>query len=67
MVADFKIVRVTIPLNGSIVGRTIGQLNIPEECRIVDMFREDRLAYPDESFVFKGRDSIMLCAPGEGC
>lgn len=63
MVTGFKILRVTIPLNGSVIGKTMEQLNIPEECRIIGLFREDRIIYPDETFVFKGRDSIMLCGP----
>jgi trk system potassium uptake protein TrkA len=65
MVMGFKIVRVTIPLNGSVVGRTIEQLNIPRECRIISIFRGDRLMYPDESLVLKGRDSVMLCGSAE--
>lgn len=65
MAAGFKIVRVTIPLNGSVVGRTLGQLNIPEECKIIGVFRGNRLIYPDESLMLKGGDSVMLYGSAE--
>lgn len=61
MIVGFKILKVMIPLNGSVVGRTIEELNIPDGCRIIGVFREDRVIYPDEAFMFKGRDNVMLC------
>ncbi|MGQ9551524.1 MAG: potassium channel family protein [Candidatus Bathycorpusculaceae bacterium] len=58
--ADFKIVKVTIPPNGSIIGKTIDQLGIPEECRIIGIFRNGEIVYPTRSFVFKGKDRVLL-------
>lgn len=58
--ADFKIVKVTIPSNGSIIGKTINQLGISEECRIIGIFRNGELGYPTKSFVFKGGDRVLL-------
>jgi trk system potassium uptake protein TrkA len=58
--ADFKIVRVTIPPNGSVIGKTIEQIGIPEECRIIGIFRNGELVYPTKSFVFKGKDRVLL-------
>lgn len=63
--ADFKIVRVTIPPNGSIIGKTTDQLGIPEECRIIGIFRDGELVYPTKYFVFKGRDRVLLSGPLE--
>jgi len=58
--ADFKIVKVTIPPNGSIIGQTIDQLGFSEECRIIGIFRNGELVYPTKSFVLKGRDRVLL-------
>jgi len=58
--ADFKIVKVKIPPNGSIIGKTINQLGISEECRIIGIFRDGELVYPTKSFVFKGGDRVLL-------
>jgi trk system potassium uptake protein TrkA len=58
--ANFRIVKVTIPPNGSIIGKTIDQLGIPEECRIISIFRNAEIFYPTKSFMFKGGDRILL-------
>lgn len=63
--ADFKIVKVTIPPNGSIIGKTIDQLGIGEECRIIGIFRNDKLVHPTKSFVFKGEDRVLLSGSRE--
>jgi trk system potassium uptake protein TrkA len=58
--ANFKIVKVTIPPNGSIIGKTIGHLDLSENCRILSIFRNGELVYPTKTFVFKGGDRILL-------
>jgi trk system potassium uptake protein TrkA len=58
--ADFKIVKVTIPPNGSIIGRTVDQLGAGEECRIIGIFRNGELTYPTKDFVLKGKDRVLL-------
>lgn len=61
--ADFKITKVTIPFNGSIIGKTINQLGFSEECRIICVFREGVLVYPAKDFVFKAKDKVMISGP----
>lgn len=61
--ADFKITKVTIPFNGSIIGKTIKQLGVSEECRIICVFREGVLVYPAKDFVFKAKDKVMISGP----
>lgn len=61
--ADFKITKVTIPSNGSVIGKTVNQLGAPEECRIVCIFREGELVYPARDFVFKAKDKVLLSGP----
>lgn len=58
--ADFKIVKVTIPPNGSVIGKTIDGLGVPEECRIIGIFRNGQLVYPTKSFIFKSGDKVLL-------
>ncbi len=58
--ADFKIVKVIIPPNGSIIGKNIAQLGVGEDCRVIGIFRNGELVYPTKSFVFKGRDRVLL-------
>lgn len=58
--ANFKIVKVTIPPNGSIIGKTVDHLYVSENCRILSIFRNGELVYPTKSFVFKGGDRVLL-------
>jgi len=58
--ANFRIVKVTIPPNGSIIGKTVDQLGISENCRIIGVFRNGALVFPTRSFVFKGGDRVLL-------
>jgi Trk K+ transport system NAD-binding subunit len=60
---DFKIAIVKIPLNGNAVGKTISQLKIPEECRIICLFHGGRLDYAYENKVLRGGEKIVLCGP----
>lgn len=58
--ANFNIVKVTIPPSGSIIGRTVDQLGVSENCRIVGLFRNGALVFPTKSFVFKGEDRVLV-------
>lgn len=62
---NFKIIRVKIPFNGNAVGKTINQLDIPNECRVIGVFREGKLTYVNEGTVLKGGDQVILCGPKE--
>ena len=62
---DFKIVKVTIPSNGCIIGKTLDELGIPRGCRIISVFRNVELIYPTKSFVFKGKDRVLLSGSHE--
>ncbi len=63
--ANFKIIRVTIPSSGSIIGKTIDQLGISEECRIIGIFRNGALTYPTRSFLLKGGDRVLISGTAE--
>jgi trk system potassium uptake protein TrkA len=65
MTPDFKSVIVTIPINGSIIGKTLKQLDMGEDCRVAALIREDRFLFPSDSFVFLGSDRVLLCGSTE--
>ena len=63
--ANFKIVKITIPQNGSIIGKTTDDLGISENCRIIGIFRNGVLLFPTKSFIFKGGDRVLLSGSAE--
>jgi len=62
---NFKIIIVTIPHNGSIIGKTVDQLGIPKNCKITNVFRNDTFVFPTASFRFKGGDRVLLLGSRE--
>lgn len=58
--ANFKIVKVTIPPNGSIIGKTVDQVGTAENYRIISVFRNGALVFPTKSLMFKGGDRVLL-------
>lgn len=57
---NFKIVKVTIPPNGSIIGKAMDKLETSEDCSILSVFRNGMLLFPAKSLVFKGGDKVLL-------
>ena len=58
--ADFKSVMVTIPINGSVIGKTLEQLALGEGCNVAAVIREDKHIHPSSPFVFMGNDKVMI-------
>ena len=56
----FKLVTVTLPQNGTVIGKTREELDVSEKLRIASVFRNGSLIFPSESFVFKGGDRVLL-------
>jgi trk system potassium uptake protein TrkA len=63
--ADFKLVLATIPQNGSIIGKTLDQINLSEKCEIPAVFRNGTFVFPAESFMFKGGDKALVLGSSE--
>jgi len=61
----FKIVMVTIPPDGSIIGKTLNQLGVSENCIVASVFRNDTFVFPTDSFIFKGGDMVLLVGSRE--
>jgi trk/ktr system potassium uptake protein len=56
----YKLAVVAVPSNGTIIGKTVQQLNLPENVRIATVFRNSSFEFPPQSFMFKGGDRVLL-------
>jgi trk system potassium uptake protein TrkA len=61
----YKLAVVTVPSNGSVIGKTVKQLNLPENARIATVFRNSSYEFPAQSFMFKGGDRVLLMGSKE--
>jgi Trk K+ transport system NAD-binding subunit len=51
---------VTIPINGSVIGKTLEQLALDEGCSVASVIRGDKHIPPSGSFVFMGNDKALI-------
>jgi trk system potassium uptake protein TrkA len=58
--ADFKSVIVAIPINGSVIGKTLEQLALGDGCSVAAVIRGDKHIQPSGPFVFMGNDRVMI-------
>jgi len=63
--ADFKVATVTIPVNGSIIGKTIKELDLPEDSRISCVIHNQTPVFPDDSLTLKGGDRVIIMGQTE--
>jgi Trk K+ transport system NAD-binding subunit len=61
----FKIVSVIIPQNGVAIGKNRSRFDEPEKLRIANIFRNGDFVFPEESFIFKGGDRVLLLGESE--
>jgi len=61
----FKIVSVIIPQNGVAIGKNRDRFDEPEKLRIASIFRNGDFVFPEESFIFKGGDRVLLLGESE--
>jgi trk system potassium uptake protein TrkA len=57
---NYKLAIVNVPSNGTVIGKTAEQLNLPENVRIATVFRNGNFEFPPQSFMFKGGDHVLL-------
>lgn len=55
-----KFVRVTIPINAGVAGKTVKELDLPPGCRIGLICRRSGLVFPDESTQIAPHDQVFL-------
>lgn len=58
--SNFKIALATIPPNGSIIGKNMEELDPPRDCKISSVFRNGTVLFPQQYFMFKGGDKVVL-------
>jgi trk system potassium uptake protein TrkA len=61
----YKLAVVTVPSNGTMIGKKVEQLNLSENARIATVFRNSSFEFPARSFMFKGGDRVLLMGSKE--
>jgi Trk K+ transport system NAD-binding subunit len=64
--ADYRMVVVTVPPNGSIIGKTVESIGFSERCRIATVFRNGSFEFPTRSFIIKGGDRALILGTVKG-
>jgi trk system potassium uptake protein len=58
--SKYKIALVNVPSDGHSIGKTLAQLNGSESSKVANVLRNGSFLTPDESFVFKGGDRVIV-------
>ena len=61
----YKLAVVTVPSNGTMIGKTVRQLDLTDNVRIATVFRNSGFEFPLQSFMFKGGDRVLLMGSKE--
>jgi trk system potassium uptake protein TrkA len=61
----YKLAVVTVPSNGTMIGKTVEQLDLPENVKVATVFRNSGFEFPLQSFMFKGGDRVLLTGSKE--
>jgi trk system potassium uptake protein TrkA len=62
---SYKLAVVTVPPNGTVIGKTVEQLDLPENVRIATVFRNSSYEFPTPNFMLKGGDRVLLMGSKE--
>jgi len=58
--AKFKIAMVTVPSNGTAIGKNLDQTGISAKCQVANILRNGSFLTPDASFIFKSGDKVVV-------
>ena len=58
--AHYKMIIVAVPPDGSVIGKTIENLDFSESIRVTTVFRNGSFEFPTNSFIFKGGDRLII-------
>ena len=56
----FKIAIVTVPSNGIAIGKNLDQIGVSANCEVANVLRNCSFLFPEESFVFKSGDKVVV-------
>jgi trk system potassium uptake protein len=57
---DLRVVETTIPLNATLIGKKIHEIQLPEKCRLALVTRDNSYVFPDPELELKSGDKILL-------
>jgi len=58
--ADYRVVIVTVPPNGVVIGKTVERMHLSDKCRAATIFRNGGFEFPTRSFILKGGDRVLV-------
>src|SRR5579859_4648282 len=64
--AGLEIVEMTVPTTSSIVGKTLGQINLPRSCNLTLIIRDGSHIFPDKETVLEANDDVYALVTREG-
>ena len=64
--AGLEIVEMTIPTTSSIVGKTLGQINLPRSSNLTLIIRNGESIFPDKETVLETNDEVYALVTREG-
>lgn len=62
---NYKLALVSVPSNGTMIGKTVGHLNLAQNARVATVFRNGNFEFPHQSFMFKGGDRVLIMGSKE--
>ena len=61
----FKIAMVSVPSNGAAIGKKLEDFGISKKCEVANVLRNGSFVFPDESFMFKSGDQVVVTGSTE--
>ncbi len=60
-----NLVEITLPDDAECCGKTIGEVEFPEDCSLAAIVRDDRVISPDPHLAFAGGDELLFVASND--
>ena len=61
---DLRVAETTIPLNGTLIGKKIHEIQMPEKCRVALVCRDSGYVFPEPELELKSGDKVLLLGDG---
>jgi trk system potassium uptake protein len=57
---DLRVAEMTVPLNATLIGKKIHEIQMPEKCRLALITRDNSYVFPDPELELKSGDKVLL-------
>lgn len=57
---DLRVAETIIPLNATLIGKKIHEIQVPEKCRVALITRDNSYVFPDPDLELKSGDKVLL-------